>query len=64
MSDKEITNPKLQGDVNIHNDEWKKQLDLESAAYKEAGNEFLNGTLINIGMERPCNFLIKHEIVS
>jgi hypothetical protein len=53
----------LLGDESVHYDEWKRRLDLQSAPYGEARDEFVLGERIKIEAERPIKTLIRHELV-
>jgi hypothetical protein len=51
------------GDIEVHCDEGKKMIDLDTADYGEAGTEFLNGTLIDIDRELPMKTKKKYQWV-
>jgi hypothetical protein len=63
MSSSKDKQRELLGDESVHYDEWKRRLDLESAAYGEAGDEFVAGERIKIEAEKPIKTLIRHELV-
>jgi hypothetical protein len=41
------------GSIDAHYDKWIIKIDLETAAFGEAGTEFLRGTLIDTDREMP-----------